>query len=93
MWEKNISTIRKTTGKYPQESYIAVLRVIQPEWVFLQRVTWDTGDTFAGVDKMSRETFLTCLLFGNMKTLSPIVGDLSMMPVNKSGLGLLNPVT
>ena len=28
-WEKNISTISKTAGKYPQESYAAVVRVIQ----------------------------------------------------------------
>ena len=28
-WEKNINTIRKTMGKYPQESYAAVVGVIQ----------------------------------------------------------------
>ena len=30
-WEKNINTIRKTAGKYPQESYAAIVRVIQSE--------------------------------------------------------------
>ena len=30
-WEKNISTIRKIGGKYSQESYAAVVRVIQLE--------------------------------------------------------------
>ena len=34
-WEKNISTIRKTAGKYPQESYAAVVRAIQSKWIFL----------------------------------------------------------
>ena len=43
-WEKNINTIRKTVGKYPQESYATVVRDIQPEWIFLQCVTWDIGD-------------------------------------------------
>ena len=33
------------------------------------------------------------LFFGKKNTLSPVVGDLSTMPVRKSGLGLLNPVT
>ena len=28
MWEKNISTISKTAGKYTQESYAAVVREI-----------------------------------------------------------------
>ena len=39
-WEKNISTISETAGRYPQESYAAVVRAIQLEWIFLQRVTW-----------------------------------------------------
>ena len=43
-WEKNINRISKTAGKYPQKSYATVVRAIQPEWIFLQHVTWDTGD-------------------------------------------------
>ena len=38
------------------------------------------------------ETFLPRLFFGNMKTLSPIVGTLSAMPIKVAGLDLLNPV-
>ena len=91
-WEKKIRTIRKTAGKYPQESYSAVVRGIQSDWIFLQRVTWDTGDAFAGVENIIRETFLPSLFFGKMKTLSPILGTLSTMPFKKAGLGLLNPV-
>ena len=37
-WEKNIHTIIETAGKYPQESYAVVVRVIQLEWIFLQQV-------------------------------------------------------
>ena len=39
---------------------------------------------------MIHETFLPCIFFE--KTLSPVIGALSTMPVKKSGLGLLNPV-
>ena len=92
MREKNINTISKTAGKYPQESYAAVLCEIQSEWIFIQRVTWDTGDLFAGVEKMIREIFLPCLFFVNTKTLSPVLGALSTMSVRKAVLGLLNPV-
>ena len=35
MWEKNVNTISETAGKYPQEIYSAVVRVVQPEWIFL----------------------------------------------------------
>ena len=92
-WEKNINTISKTAGKYPLESYAAVVRVIQSEWIFLQHITWETGDMFAGVEKMLREKFLPRLFFGMTKALSPVVRALSNMPVRKSGLRLLNPVT
>ena len=42
---------------------------------------------------MIRETFLPRLFFEKTKTLSPIVGTLSTMNVNKYGLGILNAVT
>ena len=69
-----------------------MVRAIQSEWIFLQRITWDTGDFFVVVDKMIRETFLPHLFFGKTKTLSPAVGALTMMPFKKALLVLLNPV-
>ena len=62
-WNKNINMISKTTGKYPQDSYAAVLCVIQSEWIFIQCLTWDTRNAFAGVEKMIQETFLPRLFF------------------------------
>ena len=85
--------ISETERKYPQNSYTAVVRVIQLKLIFLQRVTWDTGDFFAGVEKMIHRTFLPRLFFRKTKTLSPIVGARSTMPFRKDILGHLNPVT
>ena len=93
MWDQNIYMIRKTMGEYNQESYSAVVRAIQLKCIFLQRVTKNMGDAFAGVEKMFRETLLPGLFFGKSITLSPIVGTISKMLVNKADLGLLNPVT
>ena len=90
---EKINTIRKTTGKYPQESYSTVVSSIQSECIFPERVTWDTGDSFVGVEKNIWETFLHRLFFGKTKTFSYIVGALSEMTVKKARLGLLNPVT
>ena len=92
-WEKNIVTIRKTAGKHPQESYSTVERAIQSELIFLQHVTWYTGDVFTGVEKILQETFLSRLFFGKYKSLPPIVGNLSTMQVKRYGLGLQDPVT
>ena len=71
-WEKNIVTISKTKGKYSQESYDAVAHVIQSEWIFMQRVTWDMVNAFAVSEKMLWETFLLRLLFRRTKKISPI---------------------
>ena len=79
--------------KYPQESYTWVAHAIQSEWIFLQRMSKNTEDVFAGVDNLLWETFLPCIFFRKPKSLPPIAGILSMTPVNKSGLGLQNLVT
>ena len=54
MWEKNFCTIRKTAGKYTQESYAAVVHAIQSSWIFIQHVITYMGELFAGVEKMIR---------------------------------------
>ena len=92
-WEKNINKISKTMGKCPQESYAAVVRAIQSECIFIKCVTWETGDLFVGVEKIIQENLLPFLFAVKTKTLSTVVGALSTMPVKKSGLGQLNPVT
>ena len=51
------------------------------------------GGAFLWVDNMIRETFLPHLFFGKTKFLSPIVLSLSMVPLKKSRLRILNPVT
>ena len=53
-WYKNVKTISETTGKYPWESYSTVVRAIQSEWIFLQHITSDTGDSFVGVETIIR---------------------------------------
>ena len=45
------------------------------------------GDAIAGVEKIIWETFLPRLLFRKTKTLSPVVGALSTMPVKKIRTG------
>ena len=62
-WEKNVIKIRKTAGKYSQESYSAVVHLIQSEWIFFQRVTKNMVYLFAGVDKLLWETFWPYLFF------------------------------
>ena len=69
-----------------------VVCAIQSEWIFLQSVTKYMGHSSVGVENLLRETFLTHILFGKSKTLSPVEGDLSTFPAKKSRKGLHNPV-
>ena len=85
--------IRKMAGKYPQESYAAVVRAIQLGWIFLKCVMKNTGCAFVGVEKLSYKNFLPFLFLIKSKYFPSIVVTLSMIPVNKSGLGLQYPVT
>ena len=75
-------------GKYLQESYSAVICVIQSKWVFLICAMKNTGDAFVGVEKLLWETFLLLLFFVKSKYLTHIIETLSAIPVNKSVLGL-----
>ena len=79
-------------AKYPQKSYSTVVCTVQSEWIFLKRVIKYMEQKFAGVENFLQETFLPCLFFGKSKTSPPLIGSLSMLPVNKSGMGLHNPV-
>ena len=84
---------QKTAGKYLQENYAAVVCAIQLEWVFLQHVTNNAGDTFAVVEISLQETFLPRLFFVKSKYLTPLKVNLSTMSVKKYGLGVQNLVT
>ena len=92
-WEKNICAITERDGKYPQDSYAAVVRVIKLENIFLKRVTKDAGHALEGMEKFLQETFLPHLFLEKSKSLPPIVGTLSTMPVKKAVLCLQGTVT
>ena len=57
IWDRNISAIVKTADRHPQESYAVVVHAIQPEWIFLQRVTRNARSAFTGIEKLLQETF------------------------------------
>ena len=92
-WERNTTKISKTAGKHPRKSYSAVVRVIQLEWIVLQRLIKNTRDAFTGVEKLLCKNFLPRILFRKSKSLTPFIESLSAPPIKKSILGLQNTVT
>ena len=92
-WEKNICMIRETAGKYPQENYAMVVRAIQSEYIFLQRVKKKHKICIIRSGEASPGNVLPCFFFGKLKYLPPIIVTLGTVQVKKSGPGLQNPVT
>ena len=45
------------------------------------------------MEKLLLETSLPQIFFRESKSLTPLIGALSTMPVNKASMGLLNPMT
>ena len=81
-WERDIRALIKTADNYPQEINVAVAHTVQLEWIFLQRVKKDAGQALTGLERFLQETFLPRIFFGESKTLPPLVGSLSTLPVN-----------
>ena len=86
---------QQNRGGYPKGSYASVVRTIQLELIFLQHVTKNMVEAFAGVENIiwGGGGGLPRLFFGKSKFLTSLVGTLSMMLVNKFVLGILNHVT
>ena len=68
-------------------------REVQLEWIFLQHLMKYMEQAFSGMNKFLQETFFPHIFLRRLKTLSQILGPLSMFPVMKYGLVLQNPVT
>ena len=93
IWEQNIHTIIKMVGKYPQEIYDVVVRVIKLESIFLQRLTRNKAYVLASVEKLLQEAIFPHPFFGKSKSLTPLVCTLSNIPVKKAVLGLHDTMT
>ena len=68
-------------------------RAVQLEWIFMQHMSKDTGQSFMGWEMFLWENVLPCIFFGKPKPLPPIIGTLSKLPVNKSEMVLQNLMT
>ena len=58
-----------------------MVRTIQSEWIFLQRVTWNTGGAFAGVEKIIWEKI--CLILFSERQNSLVHCRVSKYDVNQ----------
>ena len=78
---KKLDAIKGQLARYEMEKYTKhytesinhnLVNAVQPEWIFLQRVTWYRRDALAVVEKMIWETFLPRLFLERRKPPPPL---------------------
>ena len=86
-----ISELAKVAKRFPQAAYAGMVKSLQQEWQFLQRVTRGTSAAFADVETALREKFLPAL-FGEDE-IDANRRELACNPVRWAGLALPDPTT
>jgi hypothetical protein len=90
-WIDGIESLAKVAKRFPQTAYAGLVKSLQSEWQYLQRVTEDCADAFAPIEAAIVNTFLPALL-GETKEGAALLRDLTALPVRQAGLGIPNPV-
>ena len=87
-WCKSIEKLVSISHTQPQAAYHALVKSIQSEWIFLQRVTPDCSVLFAGIERMLADGFLPSL-FGCDISINE--RKLFKLPVRFGGLDMKDP--
>ena len=90
-WVEGVKILAKAARKYPQTAYAGLVKSLQTEWTYLQRVAPDVEAAFAPVEKAIVEDFLPALLGDTMATAMDL-RELSKFPIRLAGLGIPDPV-
>ncbi len=61
-WDASISKMAEVARRQPQAAYIGLQRLLQAEWLFVQRVTAHTQEHFSPLDQAITQEFLPSLL-------------------------------
>ena len=90
-WVRCVAGLSKAAESQPQAAFAALVKSIQCEWRFLQRVIPNCSILFSPLSDITciKEKFLPSI-FGS--TVSDIEFDLFTLPTRLAGLGLGDPV-
>ena len=87
-WIADVKCLSKIAEKQPQAAFAALVKSLQCEWIFLQRVIPNCANHFAPPDDVLTSTFLPAV-FGCEVT--PHERLLFSLPVRFGGLGVFQP--
>ena len=90
-WVAAIKTLSRIAKRFPQTAYTGLVRSLQMEWTYVQRVIPNIEDSFAPVEHALTHHFLPALLGETPANLNKL-RQLSRFPVKLAGLGIPDPV-
>lgn len=91
-WADHVRLFAKVAHRYPQTAYTGLIKSLQVEWTYLQRVVPSVSDQFGPVEDALREAFLPALFGEDSPDTTDALRDLICFPVRFAGLGVPDPV-
>ena len=89
-WVKGIELLAMAAKRYPQTAYAGLVKSLQTEWTYLQRVVPEIGEMMKPIEEAITNTFLPALLQEQGPTIEAMRQVLSLS-VKKAGLGVPDP--
>jgi hypothetical protein len=89
-WLSAINKLASVAKRFPQSALAGLVKSLQGEWQYLQRVTPNVGDAFAPLEQALSTTFLPAL-FDATPTEIANIRPLLSLPVRMGGLGIPDP--
>ena len=77
--------------RFPQTAYAGLVKALQNEWTYLQRVTTGSGSLYAPIENEITKDFLPALL--GQATIGQTMRNQTALAVKQAGLGIPNPTT
>jgi hypothetical protein len=90
-WAEGVRLLAKVASRFPQTAYAGLVKSLQTEWTYLQRVVPDINAAFAPIEKAVVDDFLP-LLFGDSSATFEQTRALMAIPVKFAGTGITDPV-
>lgn len=89
-WCFGVRELAKVAVKSPQTAHQGLLKSLQQEWQFVQRVCKDVGAFFEPIERAIKEDFLPAL-FGTTTDEVSSLRELQCLPIKSAGMALPNP--
>jgi len=91
-WVAAVKDLANVSGHFPQSAYAGLVKALQNEWTYIQRLTPNIGPYFAPVESAIHSVFIKKLM-GDDEVVGAKLCSLTSLSTRRGGLAICNPVT